>query len=85
MWNHSVPTARAIFGVKTEHSELKPYRNRGESVTHTDLLCELVTSVLMKGIQMGGIWRLGWLIGLVKHSCISYTMAVNNRKDVRFT
>jgi hypothetical protein len=31
-------------------------------------VCELVTSLLIKGIQMGGMSRLGWLIGLVKHA-----------------
>jgi hypothetical protein len=34
----------------------------------TDLLCELVTSLLLKGIQMGKMFRLGWLIGLVEHA-----------------
>jgi hypothetical protein len=34
---------------------------------HTDL-CERVTSLLMKEIQMGEITKLCWLIGLVKHS-----------------
>jgi hypothetical protein len=34
---------------------------------HTDLLCELETSLLMRGIQMGEMSKLGWLIGLVKH------------------
>jgi hypothetical protein len=34
---------------------------------HTDLLCELETSLLMKGIQIGEITKLGWPIGLVKH------------------
>jgi hypothetical protein len=33
----------------------------------TDLY-ELVTSSLIRGIQMGEISRLGWLIGLVKHA-----------------
>jgi hypothetical protein len=35
---------------------------------HTDLLCELVTSFLMRGIQIGEMSKLGWLIGLVKHA-----------------
>jgi hypothetical protein len=35
---------------------------------HADLLCELLTSMLMWGIQMGDISELGWLIGLVKHA-----------------
>jgi hypothetical protein len=32
---------------------------------HRDLLCELETSLLMRGIQMGEMSKLGWLIGLV--------------------
>jgi hypothetical protein len=35
---------------------------------HTDLLCELETSLLMKGIQTGEMSKLGWLIGLIKHA-----------------
>jgi hypothetical protein len=35
---------------------------------HTDLLCELVTSMLIRGIQTGEISKLGWLIGLVKNA-----------------
>jgi hypothetical protein len=34
---------------------------------HTNLPYELLTS-LIRGIQMGEISRLGWLIGLVKHA-----------------
>jgi hypothetical protein len=35
---------------------------------HTDLPCELLTSLLIRGIQMGEMSKLGWLIGLVKHA-----------------
>jgi hypothetical protein len=31
-------------------------------------LCELETLLLMRGIQIGEMSRLGWLIGLVKHA-----------------
>jgi hypothetical protein len=34
---------------------------------HTDF-CELVTSLLIRGIQMGEMSKLGWMIGLVKHA-----------------
>jgi hypothetical protein len=34
---------------------------------HTDL-CEWVTSLLLRGIQMGEMSKLGWLIGLVKYA-----------------
>jgi hypothetical protein len=35
---------------------------------HTDLLCELVTSLLIRRIQMEYASKLGWLIGLVEHA-----------------
>jgi hypothetical protein len=35
---------------------------------HTDLLGELETSLLRRGIQIGEMFKLGWLIGLVKHA-----------------
>jgi hypothetical protein len=35
---------------------------------HTHLLGELLTSLLIKGIKMGEMSKLGWLIGLVKHA-----------------
>jgi hypothetical protein len=35
---------------------------------HTDLLCELLTSLLITGIQMGEVSKLGWQIGLFKHA-----------------
>jgi hypothetical protein len=35
---------------------------------HTDLLCELETSLLMREIQIGEMSELGWLIRLVKHA-----------------
>jgi hypothetical protein len=35
---------------------------------HTDLLCELETSLLMRAMQIGEMSKLGWLIGLVKHA-----------------
>jgi hypothetical protein len=38
---------------------------------HTDLLCELGTSLLMRGIQIGEMSKLGWLIGLVKHAILA--------------
>jgi hypothetical protein len=34
---------------------------------HTDLLCELETSLLRRGIRIGEMSKLGWLIALVKH------------------
>jgi hypothetical protein len=36
---------------------------------HTDLLCELETLLLIRGIQIGEMSKLGWLmIGLIKHA-----------------
>jgi hypothetical protein len=33
---------------------------------HADLPCDSLTSLLIRGIQMGEMSKLGWLIGLVK-------------------
>ena len=38
-----------------------------ESVYDADLLCELMTSLLITGTRMGETSKLGWLIGLIKH------------------
>jgi hypothetical protein len=35
---------------------------------HADLSCELLTSLLIRGIQMGEMSELCWLIGLVKYA-----------------
>jgi hypothetical protein len=35
---------------------------------HTNLPCEMMTSSLIRGIQMGEMSKLGWLIGFVKHA-----------------
>jgi hypothetical protein len=35
---------------------------------HTDFLCELVTSLMIRGIQMGEMPKLGWLIELVERA-----------------
>jgi hypothetical protein len=35
---------------------------------HADLPYDLLTSLLIRGIQMGETAKLGWLIGLVKHA-----------------
>jgi hypothetical protein len=35
---------------------------------HTDNLCQLETSSLMRGIQIGDMSKLGWVIGLVKYA-----------------
>jgi hypothetical protein len=45
---------------------------------HTDVLCELETSLLMRGVEIGEMSILGRLIGLVKHvygriPCIFYS------------
>jgi hypothetical protein len=62
-----MPTASAICEVKTDHSTLKPIESSEESLM-SYCLCELVTSLLITGIHMGETSKLGWLIGLVKHS-----------------
>jgi hypothetical protein len=35
---------------------------------HTNLPCELLTSSQIRGIQIREMYKLGWLIGLVKHA-----------------
>jgi hypothetical protein len=35
---------------------------------YTDLSYELLTSLLIRGINMGDIFEQGWLIGLVRHA-----------------
>jgi hypothetical protein len=57
----------AIYGVKIEQrfSLLKPEKNKSD---YSNLPCELLTSSQIRGIQIGEISKLGWLIGLVKHA-----------------
>jgi hypothetical protein len=43
----------------------KPMKNMSD---HTDLICELLTLLLIRGIQMAEMSELGWLIRLVKHA-----------------
>jgi hypothetical protein len=38
-----------------------------KNLSHTDL-CELVISLLIRGIERGEMSKLGWLIELVKHA-----------------
>jgi hypothetical protein len=35
---------------------------------HADFPCELLTSLPTRGLQMGEVSTLGWMIGLVKHA-----------------
>jgi hypothetical protein len=37
-------------------------------IRHTDLLCELGPSLLMREIQIGEMSKLDWLTALVKHA-----------------
>jgi hypothetical protein len=39
-----------------------------KNLSHTDLLYELVTLFLIRGIQMGEMSKLDWPIGLVVHA-----------------
>jgi hypothetical protein len=41
---------------------------------YTDSLCELETSLLMRGLQIGEKSKLAYLIGLVKHAICSYSL-----------
>jgi hypothetical protein len=35
---------------------------------HTDFLCELLTSLLIRGMQIWEMSKLGWLIGIITHA-----------------
>jgi hypothetical protein len=61
-------TTSTIYGVKTEHWDLNFIETCYIILMDTDLLCELVTLLLMLGVQMGEMPKLGWPIGLVKHA-----------------
>jgi hypothetical protein len=37
-------------------------------LNYTDLVCELATLLPIRGIQIGEMAKLGWLIGLAKHA-----------------
>jgi hypothetical protein len=67
MWRHVVSTASAICWGKPEHLKLKPYGNPWRICHVIDLICELETSLLMRGIQIGEMFRLVWLIGVLKY------------------
>jgi hypothetical protein len=60
-----VPTAGAICGVETDSKALNIWKPTKDLSPHTDLF-ELITSLLIRGIQMGEVTRVGWLIVLVK-------------------
>jgi hypothetical protein len=53
-----VHTTSAICGVKTEHERLKCVELINNISSHSDLF-ELVTSLPIRGIQMGGMSKLG--------------------------
>jgi hypothetical protein len=55
------PTANFICGVKIEHARLKRIISMKNLLRHSDFF-GLVTSLLIRGIQMGDMSKLGWLI-----------------------
>jgi hypothetical protein len=44
---------------------------------HTNLPCELLTSLLRRGIQMGEMSKLGRLIGSAKHAICADSLSKN--------
>jgi hypothetical protein len=54
-----LPTSSTKYVTKTEPSGLKPMKNSSD---HADLTCELLTSFLIRGTQVGEMIR------LVKHA-----------------
>jgi hypothetical protein len=63
-----MPSASAICGVKPEHLRLKPYGNQRRMVHVIQIFSELENLLLMRGIQIEEMSKLGWLIGVVKHA-----------------
>jgi hypothetical protein len=51
---------------------------------HTDLLCELEISLLMRGIQTGEVSKLGWLIRVVKHAIGAASLCLSSQFFPRF-
>jgi hypothetical protein len=68
-----VPIACVICGVNIEHAKLKGIKPMKNLSRHTELF-ELVTSSLKKGMQMGKMSKLSWLIGFVKHAIWAYSL-----------
>jgi hypothetical protein len=56
-----------ICGVRTVHARLTPTKPNKNLLGHSDIF-ELITSLLIRWIQMWEMSKLGWLIGLVKHA-----------------
>jgi hypothetical protein len=59
LWNHFVPNPSAICGVKPELSALKALYKPKKNLSHHPDLCELVTSLLIRAMQMGEMSKLG--------------------------
>jgi hypothetical protein len=45
---------------------------------HTVLLCEMLTSLLIMGFQMGEMSKLGWLIELIEETASLHFRNYNN-------
>jgi hypothetical protein len=69
-----VPTTAAICGVKPNHSGLKRTETYEKSVTSYRSL-SIGNLVADKGIQMGEMSKLVWLIGFVKHAIWVYFLS----------
>jgi hypothetical protein len=65
LWIYVVSTASVICGVKPEHSRQTLWKSMKNLSRYTDILCELETSLLMRGIYIGEMSKLVWPIGLV--------------------
>jgi hypothetical protein len=74
LWKHIMPAASAICGVKPQHSRLEHNRNPWRFCHVIHIFSELVTSLLIRGTQMGEMSRLVWLIGLVEHAIWAYSL-----------
>jgi hypothetical protein len=41
---------------------------------HTDLPYKLITSLLIRGIHIGEIYKLGWLIGFIEQTILANSL-----------
>jgi hypothetical protein len=53
---------------------MKPYRKHMNLSVRADLSREMLTSLLIKWVQMGELSKLGRLVGLVKHVIWAYSL-----------
>jgi membrane protein CcdC involved in cytochrome C biogenesis len=68
-----VPTVRRICGVKREHPRLEHTKLMKNLLRQSNFF-DLVTLLLIRGIQMGEMAKLGWLMGFANHAIWAISM-----------